>query len=168
MKKQFLALARLLALVAFSQLTVFAADRIRFEVAIDPSLAPQPESGRLLIFFTSNTNAAEVIEPDFLNPTSVWLAAMEVHNLTPGKPVELDPDAFVFPAPFSTAPRGDYQVMALLDVDHSYTYDGMGPGDLYSAVSKSRGLNPKDTSSLRLTLTKPCRLETTTRPCLWS
>ncbi|MEP6920598.1 MAG: alpha/beta hydrolase-fold protein [bacterium] len=154
MKKQFFAPALLLALIAFSQFTVFAADRIRFEVALDPSLAPQPVSGRLLIFFTSNPNDVEVIEPDFLNPRSVWMAAMEVHNLAPGKSVEIDPDTLAFPAPFSTAPSGDYQVMALLDVDHSFTYNGMGAGDLYSVVSKVRGLHPQDTSALKLTLTK--------------
>ena len=130
MKNRFFALALLLSLVALSQWTIFAADRIRFEVAIDPTLASQPVSGRLLIFFTGNPNALEVIEPDFLNPRSVWLAAMEVHNLAQGSPVEIDPDTLAFPAPFSTAPTGDYQVMALLDVDHSFTYNGMGAGDL--------------------------------------
>src|SRR6266446_588738 len=112
-----------------------AADRIRFRVSINAALAPVPVAGRLLIFMTNQTKSLEMIEPDFLNPGSVFLTGIEVHNLEPGKPVEVDPDALAFPGPFSTAPPGDYQIMALLDVNHSYTYNGAGGGDLYSRVS---------------------------------
>lgn len=143
----------ILAFALTSASTATAAERIRFKVGINPALGAEPVSGRLLIFMTAQPKALEMIEPDFLNPRSVWVTGVEVRNLEPGKPVEVDPDALSFPAPFSTAPAGDYQLMALLDLDHSYTYDGAGPGDLYSAVSKLSNLNPAASAPIDLTLT---------------
>ena len=131
-----------------------AAERIRFRVSINAALAPEPVSGRLLIFMTNQTKSLEIIEPDFLNPSSVFLTGVEVHNLEPGKTIEVDPDALAFPGPFSTAAAGDYQIMALLDVNHSYTYDGTGGGDLYSKVSVVPHLNPASSPTIELTLTE--------------
>ena len=158
MKKQrYLFLALFVALIV-SALTnaaaVSAAERIRFEISIDAALVQQPVSGRLLIFMTSQTKALEVVQPDFLNPRSVWLAGIEVRNMAPDKVVDVDPDALAFPDAFSVAPAGDYQAMALLDVDHSYTYNGMGAGDLYSAVATVRNLTPAATAVVKLTLSK--------------
>lgn len=157
MKNRYLSLALLLGLIAFSHIDISAAERIRFRIRIDSAtfqMAKQPLSGRLLVFMTNQTKPLEMIEPDFLNPRSVWLAGMEVRNLTPDHPIDFDPDALAFPAPFSTSPSGDYQLMALLDTDHSYTYNGAGPGDLYSAVLVERKLNPASSGSIQLTLTK--------------
>jgi pimeloyl-ACP methyl ester carboxylesterase len=130
-----------------------SAEHIRFKVGVSPTIAYQPVSGRLLIFMTNQAQSLKMIEPDFLNPRSVFVAAVEVHNLEAGKPIEFDPDALSFPAPFSTAPRGDYQFMALLDVDHSYTYGGMDDGDLYSEVLLKRNVNPASSQPVELTLT---------------
>ncbi len=131
-----------------------AADRIRFRVSINAALAAAPVSGRLLIFMTNQTKSLEMIEPDFLNPGSVFLTGVEVHNLEPGKPVEVDPDALAFPGPFSTAPPGDYQIMALLDVNHSYTYNGPGGGDLYSRVLVGPRLNTSSSPTIEMMLTE--------------
>src|SRR5437868_3041462 len=129
MKRQRLLFLALIGAFIISALrnapAVSAAERIRFEISIDAALVPQPVSGRLLIFMTSQIRPLEVIQPDFLNPRSVWVAGIEVRNMVAGKAVDVDPDALSFPAAFSTAPAGDYQAMALLDVNHSYTYDGM-------------------------------------------
>jgi len=154
MKKHHLSLACLLGLIALFQINISASERIRFQIGIDNVLAPHPVSGRLLIFMTAQSKPLEIIEPDFLNPRRVWLAGVEVHNLTAGQTVEIDPDALAFPAPFSTAPAGDYQIMALLDLNHSYTYDGMGAGDLYSGVTNARGLDPASTPAISLKLVK--------------
>src|SRR2546426_10092325 len=154
MKRYYCSRALFFALIALSPLAISAAERIRFQIGIDPGLAPLPVSGRLLIFMTNQTKPLERIEPDFLNPRSVWLAGMEVHNLAPGQTVDVDPDVLAFPAPFSSAPSGDYQVMALLDINHSYTYNGMGAGDLYSAVATVRGLNAASAPPIKLSLTK--------------
>ena len=157
MKRHYCSLALLLGLIAFFQTHISAAERIRFQIGIDSAtfqMAKQPVSGRLLVFMTNQTKPFEMIEPDFLNPRAVWIAGMEVRNLTPGQTIDFDPDTLSFPAPFSTAPSGDYQLMALLDTDHSYTYNGTGPGDLYSAVVTERKLNPASSGAIKLTLTK--------------
>ena len=157
MKRYYYSLALFLGLIAFFQTNTSAAERIRFQIGIDAAtfqMAKQPVSGRLLVFMTNQTKTFEMIEPDFLNPRAVWIAGMEVRNLTPGQTIDFDPDMLAFPAPFSTAPSGDYQLMALLDTDHSYTYNGAGPGDLYSDVLTDRKLNPASSGVIKLTLTK--------------
>src|SRR3989442_402757 len=157
MKRYYYSLALLVGLIAFSQIQISAAERIRFQIGIDSATfqtAKQPVSGRLLVFMTNQTRPFEMIEPDFLNPRAVWIAGMEVRNVTPGQTIDFDPDTLAFPAPFSTAPSGDYQLMALLDTDHSYTYNGAGLGDLYSAVVTERKLNPASSGAIKLTLTK--------------
>jgi enterochelin esterase-like enzyme len=143
-----------LIVCALASVSACAAERIRFKVSINPALSSEPVSGRLLIFMTNQTKPVEMIEPNFLDPRSVFLTGLEVRNLEPGKSVEVDPDVLAFPAPFSTAPAGDYQLMALLDVNHSYTYNGAGAGDLYSEVKTLRGLNPAASQTVELTLSK--------------
>jgi hypothetical protein len=141
------------ALALNSAFNATAAERIHFRVGISAAHASQPVSGRLLIFMTAQTKPLKFINPELLNPRSVWVTGLEVHNLEAGKFIEIDPDALSFPAPFSTAPKGDYQIMALLDVDHSYTYDGAGAGDLYSEVTLKRNLNPASSQTVELMLT---------------
>jgi enterochelin esterase-like enzyme len=143
-----------LAACAFLSAPACAAEHLKFKVGINGGLASGPVSGRLLIFMTSEDKSLEMIEPDFLNPRSVFLTGIEIHNLEPGKTVEVDPDALAFPAPFSSAPAGNYQLMALLDQDHSYTYDGTGAGDLYSAVKVVANLTPSAAQAIELTLSK--------------
>lgn len=133
---------------------VAAEGRLRFRVSLAQGAADTASSGRLLIFMTQADKPQEIIEPDFLNPRSVWIAALEVGNLAPGKAVEIDPDALAFPAPFSSAPEGDYQVMALLDVNHSLTYSGVGPGDWRSKVVAVSHLKPSDTAPVELTISE--------------
>jgi len=115
------------------------AKAVHFKVKLDASMAKPGEalSGRLLIFMTSRKEPLQTIEPDFTDPRAVWITAMEVRNLEPNRAVVVDADALSFPAGFSAAPAGEYQVMALLDRDHSYTYDGMGAGDIFSSVIKA-------------------------------
>jgi enterochelin esterase-like enzyme len=144
----------LCALALLNAHLAMAAGRIRFQVSVNAALASEPVSGRLLIFMTNETKPVEMIEPDFLNPRSVYLTGLEVHNLEAGKPIEVDPDVLSFPAPFSSAPAGDYQLMALLDLNHSYTYNGAGAGDLYSEVKTVHNLNPASSKTIELTLAR--------------
>jgi len=108
----------------------------RFRISVDPSVAKAPLSGRLLIFMTSNPKPLENIEPDFTNPNAVYISGTEITNFEAGKPLEIDADELAFPQKFSAAAAGEYQVMALLDTNHSYTYDGAGAGDYTSKVVK--------------------------------
>lgn len=113
------------------------------EVTLDATLAPKGASGRLLILMKQGKPNGDTIRTGFI-PGETWMAAQEVVHLAPGATVQVDTDRIAFPKPFSEAPAGDWHYMAILDVDHSYARNGMGPGDLVSAVSAT----PK------LTLTK--------------
>jgi len=125
---------------------------LRFKIELASSVSTAPVSGRLLVFMTRSTEPLKVIQPSLFELDKVWVAAKEVHNLTPGKPIDFDPDTLASPAPFSTAPAGDYQIMALLDVNHSFAYSDMGPGDLRSVVVAARGLRAAETEPIDLVL----------------
>ena len=134
-----------------------AAEPVHFKIKIDASVIQhdEPLSGRLLIFMTNQTKPAEMIEPDFMNPNAVWIAGAEISDLQAGKSVEINADEIAFPSKFSDAPKGEYQVMALLDRDHSYTYDGAGAGDVYSEIVKKK--MPDDETELTLSKILPER-----------
>jgi S-formylglutathione hydrolase FrmB len=127
---------------------------LRFKVELAPTLSSTPVSGRLLIFMTKSTETMEVVQPSFFDLDKVWVAAREIRNLSPGTTIEINADTLAYPRAFSTAPAGDYQIMALLDVDHSFPYSEMGPGDLRSSVVSAPALKPGEASPLKLTLSK--------------
>ena len=116
-----------------------AAGAVHFRLRLDPAVAGDtPLSGRLLIFMKKDDGkSADAIEADFADPNAVYISGTEIANLTPGKPIEINADENAFPSGFSSAPAGEYQIFALLDRDHSYTYKGEGPGDIYSRVTKA-------------------------------
>jgi S-formylglutathione hydrolase FrmB len=110
-----------------------------FHVDLDKSLAGSlktPVTGRLLVFISpaaANGSPSESVDMQMMAITSVTIAAKEVPSLVPGVPVDIDADDTVFPAPLSQSPAGSYQVQAVLDVHHSYNYDGRSAGDIVSA-----------------------------------
>jgi S-formylglutathione hydrolase FrmB len=136
------------------------ADGTRFRLKLDPGVSTDsaPISGRLLIFMTRETKPLEMIQPNFTDPGAVWVSGMEIANLEAGKSIEINADTLAFPAAFSNAPAGIYQIMALLDRDHSYTYDGVGAGDLLSTVIKTK--MPADETDLTLSKAVPERTVT--------
>lgn len=119
-----------------------APDRV-FRVTLDGAFA-QTVSGRLLLFALPAKQAAaqskdgKVTEIDTnpFDPTQTAVAAMEVHDLAPGASVLIDADALAFPKGFSKLAAGDYDVQAVLDVNHDYNYSGRGAGDLVSDVTE--------------------------------
>lgn len=130
--------------------SIAAATPVHFKVTIEPSAigSDGPVSGRLLIFMTKNGDPKEMIEPDFTDPNAVFISGTEIEDLEPDKPIDIDADVTAFPTRFSDAPDGQYSVMALLDRDHSYTYGGVGGGDILSPVIKTK--MPTDRVSVRL------------------
>jgi len=129
-----------LALVLLVQMGAFAAGSTRFDVSLDPSLVRSGEtvSGRLLIFMRKDDGKpSDGFGADIMNPNAVFISGTEVTDLDASHPVSIDADAMAFPSGFSAAPAGQYQIFALLDRNHSYTYDEAGPGDLYSVVVKT-------------------------------
>ncbi len=97
------------------------------------SAVQQPASGRLLIFLEPGSGAKQVQANEF-RPSATSIAAEEVHGLAPGASVDIDVDGLAFPAPFSSLQPKTYQAEAILDVNHTYAYDGLEPGDLESSV----------------------------------
>ena len=149
-----------LATVVFLLLTtsLFAQvpGRLHFRVTLDPALSATPLSGRLIIFMTDNPVPQQVLDAGFEGNT-VWLAAREIQDLAPGKSVEIDPDEIAYPKAFSQAPAGDYQVMALLDVDHNAAYSTFTNPDLRSVVIQVKGLNPAQAAPVELKLSEHVR-----------
>ena len=127
--------------------------RLRFRVTLSKEVAPSATSGRLLVLMTDSPQPRETLNTGFI-PGSTWIAAREVEYFAPSATVELDPDEKAFPRPFSQAKPGAYQVMALLDPNHSYAHHGQDEGDLTSVVVKIDALNPAGTKPIELTLTR--------------
>ncbi len=129
---------------------------LHFRVSLAPELGKKPLSGRLLVFMTDQPEAVGMIEPSAFEPTGhrVWITAVEVRDMTPGKPVDIYPDQVSYPAALPTAPAGDYQVMGLLDEDHSYAYGGADEHDLRTPVMRVEHLNPAATMPVDLTLSE--------------
>jgi hypothetical protein len=147
----------LLILSAFEFEVLSAAEspaKISFVVTIDSGLLKKPVGGRLLIFMTDRPQFTPFIEPFFPDLSSVWVCAKEIDQLAPGKSIEVDPDALAFPRPFSEAKPGNYQIMALLDVNHDYAYALLGPGHLLGPVVSRENVHPDEAGVINLRLSK--------------
>jgi S-formylglutathione hydrolase FrmB len=126
---------------------------LRFRVTLSKGIAPKAASGRLFVLMTSAPQEMQTIRVGFV-PGSTWIAAAEVEHFAPGVTIELNPDEKAYPKPFSQARPGTYQVMALLDPNHTYAYHGEDEGDLTSAVVKVENLYPAQAKPVELTLTR--------------
>jgi hypothetical protein len=142
---------RRLVLLLLLALPLWAAEPLRFRVTLAPELGTGTVSGRLLLFLQAGTSAHKPLEPDFLEPHKVWMEAIEVHDLAPGRPLEVAP-TLAFPKPFAEAAPGDYQLMAVLDTRHTFAYSGLGEGDLRSEVVTVRDFNPASAAAVEFTL----------------
>ncbi|WIG55726.1 MAG: putative endo-1,4-beta-xylanase 1 precursor [Rhodanobacteraceae bacterium] len=146
-----------LALAAQATSAPLAPHRV-FRVTLDGA-STQMVSGRLLLFALPAKEAAaqnkdgKVTEVDIseFQPTQTAVAAMEVHDLAPGASVLIDADALAFPEGFSKLAAGDYDVQAVLDVNHDYNYSGRGAGDLVSDVTTVPFDDDASVPTLRLT-----------------
>lgn len=146
--------ASALALFAITATASPAHQQIPQHLFFHVTLGPQFQyavSGRLLLFVSPGHGAKEV-DMDMMAPAKVYIAAKEIANLTPGLTVDIDADDTVFPAPLSLSPKADYQVQAVLDVDHTYNYDGRQPGDLITPVVDLPTWNPSTDAAPDLTL----------------
>jgi hypothetical protein len=148
-----------IVLVLLLAANALAQNAVRFQITLAPGLSEKPVSGRLIVFMTPGSKAGGVLEPNLMEPTKVWEEAVEVHDLAPGKPLEVAP-TLVFPKSFAEAPAGDYQFMALLDVNHNYAYrERTDGGDLRSEVVMERGFDPAKAGPIALTLSVRVPLE---------
>ncbi len=131
-----------------------AQEPVRFRITVAPEIADQPVSGRLIVFMTQEAPTGKLLGPDPFDPSKVWMEAIEVHDLAPGKAQEVTPTV-AFPKPFAQAQAGDYHVMALLDVNHNYSYKTRADGgDLYSDVVEQKGFDPAKPEVVALSLSQ--------------
>lgn len=126
---------------------------VQFRVSLASELGNGAVDGRLIILLSDQHDPAKVIAPELgRNDFKVWIAAGEIHHLTPGASVTLDPDVLAYPGPLSHAAAGDYQVMAVLDVNHHYAYGYSDPGELHSAVVPLKHFDPANPQVIDLSL----------------
>jgi enterochelin esterase-like enzyme len=131
------------------------AQRLHFRVTIAKEVATKPVTGRLLVMMTSKPVQGDSIKPGYGEEAhDVWVAAKEVHDIAPGATIDIDPDEIAYPAPFSTAPAGEYRAMAYLDVNHHAAYKFNNPGDLVSKLASATQINPAATAPIELTVTQ--------------
>lgn len=142
----------MLCVAALAQ-TPAPSPRLRFVVTLSPKASQQPVSGRLLVMMSTKKPTRGFLSPGYGAETrDTWVAAKEVRDLKPGMSVDVDPDSLAFPAVFSSAPAGDYYVMALLDVDHNAAYSTATAGDIGHDPILMSKLNPADAGAVSLTL----------------
>jgi enterochelin esterase-like enzyme len=143
-------LASLTACARSSQPPQPISHHLFFRIVAGPAVHG-PVSGRLLILLAKASGAKEVAV-DELDPEATWVAAREVHGLAPGAAVEVDTDDLAYPQPFSSLASGNYQVQAVLDVDHTYNYSGLTAGDLVSPVLTLTNWTPGEGAEPQLSL----------------
>ncbi len=155
MHKSFL--KRTFSLAILTLALAASASAVQFTVKLDPSVgSDKTVSGRLLIFMRNDDGKpSDGFGTDFQDPNDVWVSGTEITNFEAGRPIVINADASVFPSAFSSAPAGSYQIFAILDRDHSYTYNGPGPGDISSKVLKAT--MPADNFEIVLSQTSPER-----------
>jgi len=129
-----------------------------FHVSLDRSFK-RAVSGRLLLFVgpaPADGKPSDAVDMQMMSLTNVYVAAKEVPSLSPGETVDIDADDIAFPAPLSQAPAGRYQAQAVLDVHHSYNYDGRSAGDILSVpVMVTVPVTGADSPAITLTQVVP-------------
>src|SRR5260370_2526205 len=135
----------LLAAVASAQIST-GCDHLRFGVSLASAVGNEAAEGRLIILLSTQRDPAKVLEPEFGDHDyKVRIAAAEVHHLVPGSSVEIDPDVLAYPEPLSHTIAGDYQGMAVLNVNHHYAYNNLESGDLRRSVISLTLFHPAHT-----------------------
>ncbi len=134
----------------------------RFRITLSKDIAADAVSGRLFLLMTNSAQPQQTIGVGFI-PGSTWMAAVEIEHFAPASVIEFDADRIAFPRPFSEAKPGAYQIMALLDPNHTYAYHGQDEGDLSSEVIKVENLNTANSAPIELALTRrtPARFKPT-------
>lgn len=130
-----------------------AAAPLRFQITLDPAMAPKGASGRLFVFLQKDGKVRDRIPVGFI-PEGVWLAGREVSFWKAGETLELNGDESAFPQPLSQAEKGDYVVMALLDPNHSFARERQDGGDLTSVVAELKDFDPAKGEPVALRITR--------------
>jgi S-formylglutathione hydrolase FrmB len=127
--------------------------RLRIRVSLQAGLFSKGASGRMLIFMSNAPQKPASLGSGFV-PGSNWVAGQEVEWIPSGGSVVIDTDVKAFPTPFSRVKTGTYHFMAVLDVDHSYAYNGPNGGDLVSAVKSVENMEADHIGTVELILSQ--------------
>jgi hypothetical protein len=104
-----------------------------FRVRLDPA-SSTTLSGRLLLFAKRGRGSKRLDVQEF-QLEDTWVAGTEVHDLVPGKTVEIDANQEAFPRSFDQMAPGEWEIQAVLDPTHTYNYSGREPQDWESPVT---------------------------------
>jgi hypothetical protein len=87
----------------------------RFEISFSSLASAGPVTGRLVLFISKNAQP----EPRLaLSPRGPVIAAIDLEQLAPDRPVVIDDNAVAYPAKLSSIPPGEYFVQAVINVYH--------------------------------------------------
>lgn len=106
------------------------------EVRLDPRASANALSGRLIVVMTTDVRGSRFVTPGLGPKHATWITASEVRELAPDGIVRIPANAPSFPRAWRDVPAGTYRIQAVLDVHHSFAYDGLESGDLYSPVAR--------------------------------
>jgi hypothetical protein len=95
---------------------------------------PEPLTGRLLVFASSEAPAGDAVLPVANEPNRVWMASREVLQWPAGQAAVLDPMIFGYPGPLTVSDAGRYYFTAVFDPDYDFPYDGLSVRDLRSEL----------------------------------
>ena len=90
-RHQHCALSRLIRILLVSGLlaaAALAANPVRFEIKLDPAVAPHTASGRLFVLMSSKAPRGERLQTGFI-PGDSWITAMEIDAWKPGDSIHL-------------------------------------------------------------------------------
>lgn len=142
----------ILAISVFASARCFsqapAVGKHEFKITLAPSVAKEPITGRLYLFFSQRDRGAPMNGPNWFSPEPFY--AKEVSGLAPGATAIIDDTADGFPDVISKLKPGKYRVQALLDHDIYYPSPAEGPGNFHSSVADVEIKDEPSTTTLTL------------------
>lgn len=133
--------ARFFLSIILLLLPSLAAAQTTLSVSIDPQVADEPLSGRIVVYLISEADAADNRRlqraapssgPFFSSPQPMF--GFDVKDLKPGVDVRLTDLATPFPVKWSQLPEGEYRAQAVLDTHRSDSSWSREPGNLSSDI----------------------------------
>ncbi|MCZ6835261.1 MAG: alpha/beta hydrolase-fold protein, partial [Planctomycetota bacterium] len=124
-----------------------------YVIHLDPELGATPQSGRLIVFFITETSRswtrAEPRRAPFFNKPQP-IASVQVDELKPGEAIRIETFESMVPIDLGEL-EGPVRIQALLDIDQTERGHNQGPGNLYSEVVEVE-LTRGDDDVIELTL----------------
>lgn len=128
---------------------ITAAEPLRFRVRLDAAMTDRAITGRLYVFLSQRGGGEPRFGPSWFRPEPFF--GLDVENVRPGTPREIDDRADGFPDKLSKLAPGRYRVQAVLDHDFYSPRPGRGVGNFYSDVKRIY-LDPASSGTIELAL----------------